>query len=445
MEKLPRSNRKSLRPVGYSSEEDRFWRTAELDDLILYKNGAFSHNDRNEGVTNAGFNIVTSTDNTTARNSHGYDTERHLSDFGTTLTERNYDMNCEVATQRSAEMDGQYSEEIPKQNKLYSSSHDFNNNFTNGEENHLGRISRSRLGSSRSNVKESRLLTSPKKSDEEYAATQTTEAILAEIFGENTRIPEQRKRRYFNGEAFGEHHTKENYNGIEAYSHRKNASVEPENMRGKTSITNQYNDTSPKHFSIEERNDEGSSKGECDYIGNDFTTNNTQSKRGRKEIAYGREMFPYSDASQITLEHNAENHSTINGVKRLYQNTTSKQRVSSSIENASYLDKYPTLKDIPLTRPESTGRNQATQSLTRSVNITAGKTSKRITSSPAALHRTSLVQSNVVGYYEKLKSEGKVQSFRETSLIGRTISRKGFRSKSSETPIKNDLSTSPYR
>jgi hypothetical protein len=431
--------------VGYSSEEDRFWRTAELDDLILYKNGAFSHNDRNEGVTNAGFNIVTSTDNTTARNSHGYDTERHLSDFGTTLTERNYDMNCEVATQRSAEMDGQYSEEIPKQNKLYSSSHDFNNNFTNGEENHLGRISRSRLGSSRSNVKESRLLTSPKKSDEEYAATQTTEAILAEIFGENTRIPEQRKRRYFNGEAFGEHHTKENYNGIEAYSHRKNASVEPENMRGKTSITNPYNDTSPKHFSIEERNDEGSSKGECDYIGNDFTTNNTQSKRGRKEIAYGREMFPYSDASQITLEHNAENHSTINGVKRLYQNTTSKQRVSSSIENASYLDKYPTLKDIPLTRPESTGRNQATQSLTRSVNITAGKTSKRITSSPAALHRTSLVQSNVVGYYEKLKSEGKVQSFRETSLIGRTISRKGFRSKSSETPIKNDLSTSPYR
>ncbi len=345
-------------------------------------------------------------------------------------------MNCEVATSRSTGMDGQC-EEIARHTKLHLSSHDYTNSFTNGEENYSGSMNRrSRLSSSGNNDtnEQSWLFTNHNKMDEEYAAAQTTEAILAKIFGANARVSEQRnfEKTYSNGEVFGQHQTIENYNGIEA---------------DKSSITNTYNDTSPKHFSMDERNNEDSSHTKCGCIGNDVTRSDLQAKLDLKER---REMFPYSDVSQTDLGRNAGNHPTINGVRRLYQDTSSKHR--SSFENVPpFLDKYSTFNDIPLTRPDTVGRTQATESLSRwkkdqdnnsstlmrSVNIAPAKTSKQITS-----RRTPLVQSNVVDYYETLKNEQ--QTSRETT--GRMTARKGLRSKSSEMPVKNNLqsSCSPY-
>ena len=365
-------------------------------------------------------------------------------------------MNCEVATSRSTGMDGQC-EEIARHTKLHLSSHDYTNSFTNGEENYSGSMNRrSRLSSSGNNdtSKHSWLFTNHNKMDEEYAAAQTTEAILAKIFGEKAPISKQRnfEKTYSNGEVFGQHQTTENYNGIEAGTRSRNSSIEIEsgNMRNKSSITNTYNDTSPKHFSVDERNNEDSSHTKCGYIGNDVARSDLQAKLDLKETTYGREMFPYSDVSQTDLGRNAGNHPTINGVRRLYQDTSSKQR--SSFENVPpFLDKYSTFNNIPLTRPDTVGRTQATESLSRwrndqdnnsstlmrSVNIATAKTSKQITS-----RRTPLVQSNVVDYYETLKNEQ--QTSRETT--GRMTPRKGLRSKSSEMPVKNNLQTScsPY-
>jgi hypothetical protein len=194
---------------------------------------------------------------------------------------------------------------------------------------------------------------------------------------------------------------------------------------------------------MDERNNEDSSHTKCGCIGNDVARSDLQAKLDLKER---REMFPYSDVSQTDLGRNAGNHPMINGVRRLYQDTSSKQR--SSFENVPpFLDKYSMFNDIPLTRPDTVGRTQKDQdnnssTLMRSVNIAPAKTTKQITSRRSAFSRSPLVQSNVVDYYETLKDEQ--QTSGETT--GRMTARKGLRSKSSEMPVKNNLpsSCSPY-
>ena len=204
MEKLPRSSQKLWQKVEYS-HEDELWSAEVLDDL------ADSNN--NEAYTNTGFDMLTSTD------------RPQSSSFDKTTSNG---VNWETMRLSSTVMDGRFEE--------------------------ISRIRTSRLGSSGSSDlnEQSRLSSDPKTYDEEFAASQTTEAILAEIFGENTRIPKQKsfKTRCSNGEVSDE--TSEN--GIE---YKSRGGIEPGLiMRNKG--MNPYNDLSPKRVYIDERNTESS-------------------------------------------------------------------------------------------------------------------------------------------------------------------------------------------
>ena len=223
MEKLPRSSQKLWQKVEYS-HEDELWSAEVLDDL------ADSNN--NEAYTNTGFDMLTSTD------------RPQSSSFDKTTSNG---MNWETMRLSSTGVD----EEISRQ--VCSNNHDFDDSFINDEENYSG-IRTSRLGSSGSSDlnEQSRLSSDPKTYDEEFAASQTTEVILAEIFGKNTRIPKQKsfKTRCSNGE--GSDETSEN--GIE---YKSRGGIEPGLiMRNKG--MNPYNDLSPKRVYIDERNTESS-------------------------------------------------------------------------------------------------------------------------------------------------------------------------------------------
>ena len=394
MEKLPRTNQKLLKKVEYL-HEDELW-CSDLSDDLTYSNNneAFCHKDMNKDFTNTSYDMLTSDGNTT------------------------------TAVQNSTGMDKQF-ENIPRH---VSSSHNFSNRFTNDEKNYSGRTRTNKLGSSGSNdMNQQSLFTEPTTSDEEFAASQTTEAILAEIFGENTRIPKHRnfKTKYSNAEVFDD--TSENCSGIETTRHGGNFLMKTESGYMRNKVTYPYNDTSRKHVIIDERNNEGS----CDYSGNGGTRN-------------GKEILPCSDTSQFEVESNPRN-PMINGVRRLYHDTSSKQ--GYFFENAPFSNKYSTSYNIPLTKPdalENLGRAQATENLLhlkkdgvsntntlmRSVNITPTKTtSRQITPSSSASNRTPIVQSNVIDYYEKLR--------RETRMTQRVTPRNGLRSKSSEMPVKD--------
>ena len=401
MEKLPQTNQKLLKKVEYLHEYELGSTDVSEDLTYSNNNEALCHKDKNKEFTNTSYDMLTS------------------------------DENATTAMRRSAGVDARF-EDIPRQ--VSSSNHDFSNRFTNDKKNYSGRTRRNKPGSSGSNdVNKQSLLTEPTTSDEEFAASQTTEAILEEIFGENTRIPKHRnfKTRYSNGEVFDD--TSENYDGIETTSHGGNFLIKTESgyMRNKVA----YNDTSRKHVNTDERNNEGS----CSYGGNSGTRN-------------GKEVLPCSGTSHFEIENNARNHPMINGVRRLFHDTVdTSSKQGYFFENAPFLNKYPTSSNIPFTKPDALGnlgRTQATESLLhlkdgvgntstlmRSVNITPTKT----TPSFSASNRTPVVQSNVIDYYENLRNEGNIKSRRETSVTERVTPRNGLRSTSSEMPVKDAL------
>ena len=317
---------------------------------------------------------------------------------------------------------------------LCSTSNDLEDeNFRNGNENYLENLSGRFDSLTNGDMnKQSRLFTA---SDEEYTAAHTTEAILTEIFGKNSGISEQK---YTNGNAFRLQNTTETYNGLKDRISRRNPSIDLKhrNLRNEN-ISNANNDALS---TIKERKN-------GEYSRNGGITNNSKFKTDLKEIPHGGEAFDRSDS---LLKRYDERYPIINVVNQL-----------ESIDGYGTLEnskKYTTFKDIPLKKSESFDKTRATESLLRidpvkntntSVRSTddasAKKKSKHMTTRSSAFHSTPLIQSNVVDFYEKLNGEGKFESLRDTRITERTTPRKGFRSKSSETPLKYNLSISPSR
>ena len=402
MEKLPPGSQTTVKTLDHSNGNEC---GTTLDDLIFSdRNGAYSHNNStNERFTIAGSAIVN--DNTTCGNSQEYNSGR-LSDFDRTLVTSKHDVNYKLATQRSTGMNGYNCKEKSNQTKTYSSSHDLRNGYQNDKEEYLERIS----SKSRYDTKEdSRFFTDQVKS-EEYAATQTTEAILAKIFGENTKIPQQR---YFSGGTLDHRHHPLHT------ALTDNSTVEEIRTNGDLSET-----------------------GFCE---NAVTMNG-------KEIDHKQEFVSFSRASPLKFERNFKNFSALNGVNRLDQGPSTKHRVYNSFKSDPFLDKCSTFKDTLLPRFESTGKSQAVESLSHSrkdqvsnfdaLRRSVVRTPKEINASSSSSPR---IQSNVVDYYDKLKTKEKAATSRETSAP--MVSRKGLRTKSSELPVKNNLpnTCSAYR
>ena len=426
MEKLPPGSQTAVKTLDHSNGNEC---GTTLDDLIFSdRSDAYSHNNStNKRFTIAGSAIVN--DNTTCDNSQEYNSGR-LSDFDRTLVTSKHDVNYKLATQRSTGMNGYNCKEKSNQTKTYSSSHDL------GKEEYLERIS----SKSRYDTKEdSRFFTDQVKS-EEYAATQTTEAILAKIFGENTKIPQQR---YFSGGTLDHrHHPNGNCNGIGC--DRSNSSIPPENMRNKRlSISNSYTALTD-NSTVEEIRTNGDLS-ETGFCENAVTMNG-------KEIDHKQEFVSFSRASPLKFERNFKNFSALNGVNRLDQGPSTKHRVYNSFKSDPFLDKCSTFKDTLLPRFESTGKSQAVESLSHSrkdqvSNFDASRrsvvrTPKEINASSSSSPR---IQSNVVDYYDQLNTKEKAATSRETSAP--MVSRKGLRTKSSELPVKNNLpnTCSAYR
>ena len=445
MEKLPLGSQTPTNSLDYSNG-DVYGTTAELNDLTFSgRNGAYTFS--NERFTNADFSSAN--DDTTSQNLHG--NVSRLSDFDRTVVESNHNVNYKVTTQSAIEMDGNNSKEKSKHTKLYSNNHDFRNGFINGEGEYLERTSRrSTLDlSERNDTNEDSLLFTNHEKSVKFAATQTTEAILAKLFSEKTRIPQQR---YFNGGTSSHRqYSYENGNRIETDGNNSSIKAQPENMRNKGSFRNSH--TLTDNFTTKDRKNGDLS--ETGFIENTATINNSQFKVGGKEIYHRREMDPSSYASPTMLQRNFKNSPALNGVTRLYQGSSSEHRVYNAFEDAPFSDKFSTFEDIPLPRFESTGKSQAMENLSQwrkdqgsnfnAAKKSVDKTSKEMKSTSSTFSRSPRVQSNVVDYYEKLKKEGKAATLRETSTP--VIFRKGLRTKSSEMPVKNNLpnSCSAYR
>ena len=428
VEKLPRGSQTAVKTLNHSNGNEC---GTTLDDLIFSdRNGAYSHNNStNERFTNAGSAIVN--DNTTCDNSQEHNIGR-LSDFDRTLVTSKHDGNYKLATQRSTGMNGYNCKEKSNQTKTYSSSHDLRNGYPNGKE--------ERNSKSRYDTNEDSQFFADQEKSLEYAATQTTEAILAKIFGENTKIPQQR---YFNGGTLDHrHHSNENCSGIEC--DRSNSSIPPEKMRNKRlSISNSYTALTD-NSTVEEIKVNGDLS-ETGFCENAVTING-------KEIDHKQEFVSFSRASPLKFERNFKNFPALNGVTRLHQGPSTKHRVYNSFESDPLSDKFSTFKDTLLPRFESTGKSQAVESLSHSrkdqvSNFDASRgsvvrTPKEINSSSSSSPR---IQSNVVDYYDKLKTKEKAATSRETSAL--MVSRKGLRTKSSELPVKNNLpnTCSAYR
>lgn len=431
VEKPPLGSQTAVKTLDHSNGNEC---GTTLDDLIFSdRNGAYSHNNStNERFTNAGSSIVN--DNTTCDNSQEYNISR-LSDFDRTLVASKHDVNYKLTTQRSTGMNGYNCEDKFNRTKTYSSSHDLRNGYPNGKEGYLETISsKSRYDTN----EDSRFFTDHVKS-EEYAATQTTEAILAKIF----EIPQQR---YFNGGTLDHrHHSNENCNGIEC--DRSNSSIPPENMRNKRlRISNSYTALTD-NSTVEEIRTNGDLS-ETGFCENAVTIND-------KESDHKQEFVSFSRASPLKFERNFKNFPALNGVTSLHQGQSTKHRVYNSFEGDQFSDKCSTLKDTLLPRFESTGKSQAVQSLSHSrkdqvSNFDASRrsvdrTPREINSTSSSSPRSPRIQSNVVDYYDKLKTKEKAATLRETSAA--MVSRKSLRTKSSEMPVKNNLpnTCSAYR
>ncbi|XP_028393831.1 uncharacterized protein LOC114518104 [Dendronephthya gigantea] len=261
----------------------------------------------------------------------------------------------------------------------YSDSYDCGDRFPNGDEEQL-RAQSSLVSPGNYDMTRKSLVLD----QEEYAASQTTEAILAEIFGKNTQNFRQKY-------SYGDHasgHLKESYDGAEAFSRRNNSSfkIEPSlvgNIRHRS--TNSYGEKTAKNFSTEKSSHEIEEFiSSVNSIGNDTLYDTFSTDKNELFNAPGAKVS-----------------------NDLYDSHLGGDRIT----------------------------NEDSDILRGSVNTTAVNTSKQITSSSAS-NRSSLVQSNVVDYYERLKSEGK--EWKEERILERMNSRKGVRSKSSEIPLRND-------
>ena len=334
----------------------------------------------------ASFINITSTDvgEFTANYSRSGNTTRLLDQYDPQLPETIHEVNSEILTGYSKTgMNGRliYRDETAEysKNRIPTS---YGCSFPNSEEEHLKAGSLASSGSYHMTRKTSVL-------DQEYAASQTTEAILAEIFGKNTCHSGPSRPRYsYEDHASG--YMKEIYNGAEVCADRKKSSfkVEPQSLVGniRHKSTNSSGETTAKNFNTEKRNHEiGALIPPVNSFGNDALFDKFSTVKNESFKTPGTEV-----SNDLCDSHFGGG------------------RITNEDSNTSI----------------------------RSVNTAAVRTSKQITPSLSVSHRPSLVQSNVVDYYERLKNESK--TWQEERILERMTPRKGVRSKSSEMPLRND-------